>query len=145
MKAIKFYEMIVVAIITCFAFASCGGDDENETPVTLEGTWYLKTEQWWSSSDRSIMINHITYDDYSNTRIWALKKKGETYTVTVFKEGEYHDTYDWLKLGNNEYEKYNDRLVVKSVTSKLLIIDIDDNYLSENEEYKEYGTYTFMR
>lgn len=55
------------------------------------------------------------------------------------------EDYKTVKCIIDEYQKRSDRVVVKSVSAKQLVVDYYDGYYSEDENYKEYGVYTFMK
>jgi hypothetical protein len=100
----------------------------------------LKSEKWFTNESRTQVRSEKSYGDYSKERVWVIKKSGDEISLT-----ENGKERTMTKLGNNEYRKNNDKFVVKTLTSKSLIVDYSDNYFKEKDEYKEYGVYAFMR
>ena len=77
--------------------------------------------------------------------MWVIKKDGDNLSLIQTRRNKEAQTYTLEKKGNNEYQKGNDRVVVKSVSAKQLVIDYYDNYYGDYDDDKEYGVYTFMR
>ena len=144
MKTIKLLGLALITVLLSVGFSSCSksSDDDNggETSASIEGTWYLKAEKWFTDASRKKVSSEKTYRDYSNERIWIIKKNGDGISLT-----ENGTERTMTKLGNNEYRKNNDKFVVKTLTANSLIVDYYDNFFKEDDEYKEYGVYTFMR
>jgi hypothetical protein len=149
MKTLRLWGMALIAVLVSVSFSACGDSDDEEDngrglQTTIEGTWYLKAEVWygWKNGqpDMSNMTINKSYGDYANERIWVIKKNGDGISLT--EDGEERTI---TKIGNNEYKKGRDRFVIKSVTSNSLVVDYYDNYYDEEDDYKEYGVYTFMK
>ena len=60
--------------------------------------------------------------------MWVIKKDGDNLSLIQTRRNKEAQTYTLEKKGNNEYQKGNDRVVVKSVSAKQLVIDYYDNY-----------------
>ena len=143
MKTIRLFGIVFLTVLMSVSFSSCSkSDDDNggETSASIEGTWYLKSEKWFTNESRTQVRSEKSYGDYSKERVWVIKKSGNEISLT-----ENGKERTMTKLGNNEYRKNNDKFVVKTLTSKSLIVDYSDNYFKEKDEYKEYGVYAFMR
>ena len=144
MKTLRLFGVALLTVLMSVSFSACGGDDDVDnggSSASIEGKWYLKSEKWFSDAARTKVTMEKTYGDYANERIWVIKKNGDSISLT--ENGKERSI---IKIGNNEYKKGDhDRFVVKSVTSNSLVVDYYDGYYYDNEEYKEYGVYTFMR
>lgn len=154
MKTLRFLGMALIAVLVSVSFSACGDSDDEEDnggglQTTIEGTWYLKTEIWYAWSNGKADMQNITsqksYEDYDKERVWVIKKDGDNLSLIQTRRNKEAQTYTLEKKGNNEYQKGNDRVVVKSVSAKQLVIDYYDNYYDDEDDYKEYGVYTFMR
>ena len=145
MKTIRFFGVALFTVLLSVGLSSCSkSDDDNggEVSASIEGTWYLKAEKWFTDESMTTVKKEKTYGDYANERIWTFKKSGDDLILT--QESGSTREYTLIKNGNNDYQKGNDRFVVKTLTTNSLIVDIYDNYY-DKDEYKEYGTYIFMR
>jgi len=146
MKTLRFIGVALLTVLMSVAISSCSkSDDDNnggggDTSSSIEGTWYLKSEKWFTDESRTTVSSEKTYGDYADNRIWVIKKSGDGISLT--ENGKERSV---TKVGNNEYRKNNDRFVVKTLTSKSLIVDYYDNYYKEDKSQLEYGVYTFMR
>ena len=146
MKTLKFIGIALLTVLMSVSFSACGGSDDDDnggggdTSSSIEGTWYLKSEKWFTDESRTTVSSEKTYGDYADNRIWVIKKSGDGISLT--ENGKERSV---TKVGNNEYRKNNDRFVVKTLTSKSLIVDYYDNYYKEDKSQLEYGVYTFMR
>ena len=147
MKTIRLFGVALLTVLLSVGFSSCSkSDDDNGggTSASIEGKWYLKSEIWYGwkdgQPDMSYIKFSVTYGDYADERICVIKKNGESISLT--ENGKERSI---SKIGNNEYQKNNDRFVVKSLTSNSLVVDYYDNYYKDSESQKEYGVYTFMR
>ena len=147
MKTLRLWGMALIAVLVSASFSGCGSDDDNgggDTSASIEGKWYLKSEIWygWKNGqpDMSNITINETYGDYANERIWVIKKSGDGISLT--ENGKERSV---TKIGNNEYQKGNDRFIIKSVSANSLVVVWYDNYYDEEDEYKEYGIYTFMK
>ena len=142
--------MALLALFMSVSFSACGGSDDDDnnggggdTSASIEGTWYLKSEKWFTDESRTKVSSETTYGDYANEIVWTFKKSGNDLILT---DGPC-DTkeYTLVRNGNNEYRKHNDRFVVKTLTSNSLVVDYYDNYYDEDKSLWEYGTYYFMK
>ena len=146
MKTLKFIGIALLTVLMSVSFSACGGSDDDDnggggdTSSSIEGTWYLKSEKWFTDESRTTVSSEKTYGDYADNRIWVIKKSGDGISLT-----ENGTERSVTKVGNNEYRKNNDRFVVKTLTSKSLVVDYYDNYYKEDKSQLEYGVYTFMR
>ena len=148
MKTIRLFGVALLTVLLSVGFSSCSkSDDDNgggDTSASIEGKWYLKSEIWYGMKNGQIDMSNITinktYGDYADNRIWVIKKSGDGISLT-----ENGTERSVTKVGNNEYRKNNDRFVVKTLTSKSLVVDYYDNYYKEDKSHLEYGVYTFMR
>lgn len=159
MKTLRFLGMALIAILVSVSFSACSSSDDDDDNgggglvTTIEGTWYLKSERWYAWKDGQPDMHNIkmqqSYDDYAKERIWVLKKDGENLLLeqTMTEKGKREtNKYTLEKIGNNEYKKGNDRVVIKSISEKQLVVDYYDGYYSDyDDDAKEYGIYTFMR
>ena len=147
MKTIRLFGVALLTVLLSVSFSSCSkSDDDNgggDTSASIEGKWYLKSEIWYGMKNGQIDMSNITinetYGDYADNRIWVIKKSGDGISLT-----ENGTERSVTKVGNNEYRKNNDRFVVKTLTSKSLVVDYYD-YNNDNSQLEEYGVYTFMR
>ena len=148
MKTIRLFGIALLTVLMSVAISSCSkSDDDNNggggSSASIEGTWYLKSEKWFTDESRTTVSSETTYGDYANERVWTFKKSGNDLILT---DGPC-DTkeYTLVRNGNNEYRKHNDRFVVKTLTSNSLVVDYYDNYYDEDKSLWEYGTYYFMK
>ena len=146
MKNIRLVGMALLALFMSVSFSACGGSDDDDnnggggdTSASIEGTWYLKSEKWFTDESMKTVSSEKTYGDYANERVWTFKKSGNDLILTDTKE------YTLVRNGNNDYQKHNDRFVVKSLTSNSLVVDYYDNYYKDDKSQREYGTYSFMK
>ena len=152
MKAIRLFGVALLTVLLSVSLSSCSkSDDDNgggSSSASIEGTWYLKAEKWygWKNGqpDMSNETINKTHGDYDDNRIWVIKKSGSNYILTE-KRPSKEKEYTLTSVGNNEYQKGNDKFIVKSVTAKSMEVGYYDNFYKEDESAKEYGIYTFMK
>lgn len=154
MKTFRLLGMALLAVFMCVGFTACGDDDDDSNGgvvASIEGTWYLKAEIWYAWENGQPVMNIVTkqksYADYYKGRIWNFKKNGETWVLGKKTEKDDDFNYNNLtKVGNNEFSMgESDRFIIRSVTANTLVVDYYDNYYNDDDSYKEYGVYTFMR
>ena len=151
MKNIRLVGMALLALFMSVSFSACGGSDDDDnnggggdTSASIEGTWYLKSEKWFTDESRTTVSSEKTYGDYANERVWTFKKSGNDLILTeVFPDQTNEHTL--VRNGNNDYQEGNDRFVVKTLTSNSLVVDYYDNYYKDDKSQREYGTYSFMK
>ena len=151
MKNIRLVGMALLALFMSVSFSACGGSDDDDNngggdiSASIEGTWYLKSEKWFTDESRTKVSSETTYGDYANERVWTFKKSGNDLILTEKFSDGYTEEYTLVRNGNNDYQKDNDRFVVKTLTSNSLVVDFYDNYYDDDESEWEYGTYYFMK
>ena len=152
MKNIRLVGMALLALFMSVSFSACGGSDDDDnnggggdTSSSIEGTWYLKSEKWFTDESMKTVSGEKTYGDYANERVWTFKKSGNDLILTQKSSSGYTNEYTLVRNGNNDYQKGNDRFVVKTLTSNSLVVDYYDNYYDDDKSLWEYGVYTFMR
>ena len=152
MKNIRLVGMALLALFMSVSFSACGGSDDDDnnggggdTSSSIEGTWYLKSEKWFTDESRTKVSSETTYGDYANERVWTFKKSGNDLILTQKFSDGYTKEYTLVRNGNNDYQKSNDRFVVKTLTSNSLVVDFYDNYYDDDKSLWEYGTYYFMK
>lgn len=152
----KTFRLIGIIMLTALVFSGCSkSDDDNgggggETSASIEGKWYLKSEIWYDwkdgQPDMANILDNETYGDYANERIWTIEKSGDDLIIT---ETRSHGQGDYkikpIKNGNNDYRYDNNRFVIKSVSSKSLVIDYYHHYYDKADTDKDFGVLTFMR
>ena len=151
MKNIRLVGMALLALFMSVSFSACGGSDDDDnnggggdTSSSIEGTWYLKSEKWFTDESMKTVSGEKTYGDYANERVWTFKKSGNDLILTeVFPDQTNEHTL--VRNGNNDYQEGNDRFVVKTLTSNSLVVDYYDNYYKDDKSQREYGTYSFMK
>ena len=150
MKTLRFIGIALLTVLMSVAISSCSkSDDDNNggggSSASIEGTWYLKSEKWFTDESRTKVSSETTYGDYANERVWTFKKSGNDLILTQkFSDGDTNE-YTLVRNGNNDYQKYDDRFVVKTLTSNSLVVDFYDNYYEDDKSQWEYGTYYFMK
>ena len=149
MKTIRLFGITLLTVLMSVAISSCSkSDDDNngggDISASIEGTWYLKSEKVFTDESWTTVSSETTYGDYANERVWTFKKSGNDLILTQKHSGQTNE-YTLVRNGNNDYQKYNDRFVVKSLTSNSLVVDLYDNYYDDDESLWEYGTYYFMK
>ena len=156
MKTLKVLGGALLVVLMSVGLAACGGDSESNdgAPAAIEGTWYLKAVTWygWKNNqpDMSTIYSQRTFDDYSDTETWTLKKSGENLILTKKESGDEPSTYTLEKVGENEYRRMggssngNDKIVFKSVTAKRMEVEYYDNFYRQTQN-KEYGYHIYMR
>ena len=152
MKNIRLVGMALLALFMSVSFSACGGSDDDDnnggggdTSSSIEGTWYLKSEKWFTDESMKTVSGEKTYGDYANERVWTFKKSGNDLILTHKSSSGQTNEYTLVRNGNNDYQKSYDRFVVKTLTSNSLVVDYYDNYYDDDKSLWEYGVYTFMR
>ena len=152
MKNIRLVGMALLALFMSVSFSACGGSDDDDnnggggdTSSSIEGTWYLKSEKWFTDESMKTVSSEKTYGDYANERVWTFKKSGNDLILTHKSSSGQTNEYTLVRNGNNDYQKSYDRFVVKTLTSNSLVVDYYDNYYDDDKSLWEYGVYTFMR
>lgn len=151
MKNIRLVGMALLALFMSVSFSACGGSDDDDnngggggSSASIEGTWYLKSEKWFTDESRTKVSSETTYGDYANERVWTFKKSGNDLILTA-ENPDCTNEYTLVRNGNNDYQMYDDRFVVKTLTSNSLVVDWYDNYYVDDKSQWEYGTYYFMK
>ena len=149
MKTLRLFGIALLTVLMSVGSSSCSkSDDDNNggggSSASIEGTWYLKSEKWFTDESRTKVSSETTYGDYANERVWTFKKSGNDLILTQKHSGQTNE-YTLVRNGNNDYQKYNDRFVVKSLTSNSLEVDWYDNYYVDDKSQWESGTYYFMK
>ena len=149
MKTIRLFGVTLLTVLMSVAISSCSkSDDDNDggggSSASIEGTWYLKSEKWFTDESRTKVSSETTYGDYANERVWTFKKSGNDLILTE-EFPEQTNEHTLVRNGNNDYQKYDDRFVVKTLTSNSLVVDFYDNYYVDDKSQWEYGTYYFMK
>ena len=150
MKNIRLVGMALLALFMSVSFSACGGSDDDDnnggggSSASIEGTWYLKSEKWFTDESWTKVSSETTYGDYANERVWTFKKSGNDLILTV-ENPDCTNEYTLVRNGNNDYQMYDDRFVVKTLTSNSLVVDWYDNYYVDDKSQWEYGTYYFMK
>ena len=152
MKNIRLVGMALLALFMSVSFSACGGSDDDDnnggggdTSSSIEGTWYLKSEKWFTDESMKTVSSEKTYGDYANERVWTFKKSGNDLILTHKSSSGQTNEYTLVRNGNNDYQKSYDRFVVKTLTSNSLVVDYYDNYYDDDKSLWEYGTYYFMK
>lgn len=158
MKTIRLFGVTLLTVLMSVAISSCSkSDDDNDggggSSASIEGTWYLKSEKWFTDESRTKVSSETTYGDYANERVWTFKKSGNDLILTEEEFPDYtngytlvRNEYTLVRNGNNDYHKgYWDRFVVKTLSSNSLVVDYYDNYYDDDKSVWEYGTYYFMK
>lgn len=150
MKTLRLFGIALLTVLMSVGSSSCSkSDDDNNggggSSASIEGTWYLKSEKWFTDESRTKVSSETTYGDYANERVWTFKKSGNDLILTTkFSDGDTIE-HTLVRNGNNDYQKYDDRFVVKTLTSNSLVVDWYDNYYVDDKSQWEYGTYYFMK
>ena len=149
MKTLRLFGIALLTVLMSVGYSSCSkSDDDNGggggSSASIEGTWYLKSEKWFTDESRTKVSSETTYGDYANERVWTFKKSGNDLILTLKHSGQTNE-YTLVRNGNNDYQKYDDRFVVKTLTSNSLVVDFYDNYYVDDKSQWEYGTYYFMK
>ena len=143
--------MALLALFMSVSFSACGGSDDDDnnggggSSASIEGTWYLKSEKWFTDESMKTVSGEKTYGDYANERVWTFKKSGNDLILTHKSSSGQTNEYTLVRNGNNDYQKSDDRFVVKTLTSNSLVVDFYDNYYDDDKSLWEYGTYYFMK
>ena len=150
MKTLRLFGIALLTVLMSVAISSCSkSDDDNGggggSSASIEGTWYLKSEKWFTDESRTKVSSETTYGDYANERVWTFKKSGNDLILTQKFSDGYTNEYTLVRNGNNDYQMYDDRFVVKTLTSNSLVVDFYDNYYVDDKSQWEYGTYYFMK
>ena len=150
MKTLRLFGIALLTVLMSVGSSSCSkSDDDNNggggSSASIEGTWYLKSEKWFTDESRTKVSSETTYGDYANERVWTFKKSGNDLILTQ-EDPDYTNEYTLVRNGNNDYHKGDyDRFVVKTLTSNSLVVDYYDNYYDDDKSQWEYGTYYFMK
>ena len=151
MKAIKFLGMAIFMALVSVCFTACSSDDDETSSASVEGKWYLKSEKWYDckdgKADMSKVEDEITYDDYSTKYVLVITKSDDDYSITEYRNESIFDT--WSHVGSFEYRQKGgtglDKIVIKSVSEKTMVIEYYDHYYSETGQIRDYGVLTYMR
>ena len=149
MKTLRFIGITLLTVLMSVGSSSCSkSDDDNGggggSSASIEGTWYLKSEKWFTDESRTKVSSETTYGDYANEIVWTFKKSGNDLILTE-ESPNCTNEYTLVRNGNNDYQMYDDRFVVKTLTSNSLVVDFYDNYYDDDKSYWECGTYYFMK
>ena len=149
MKTLRLFGIALLTVLMSVGSSSCSkSDDDNNggggSSASIEGTWYLKSEKWFTDESRTKVSSETTYGDYANEIVWTFKKSGNDLILTQKHSGQTNE-YTLVRNGNNDYQKYDDRFVVKTLTSNSLVVDWYDNYYVDDKSQWESGTYYFMK
>ena len=118
-KILLFMMTILVMVLTCIGFTSCGSDDDDNNSVSIVGTWECE----WNDNDESgytvLIFNSngtgILRDYYYEGKKERLDE--EEYFDWIFDE----DTMKLKLLFGDEVETWR----VEMLTSRKLVIDGD--------------------
>ena len=149
MKTLRLFGIALLTVLMSVGSSSCSkSDDDNNggggSSASIEGTWYLKSEKWFTDESRTKVSSETTYGDYANEIVWTFKKSGNDLILTQKHSGQTNE-YILVRNGNNDYQKHDDRFVVKTLTSNSLVVDFYDNYYDDDKSLWECGTYYFMK
>ena len=157
MKTLRLFGIALLTVLMSVGSSSCSkSDDDNGggggSSASIEGTWYLKSEKWFTDESRTKVSSETTYGDYANEIVWTFKKSGNDLILTEEEFPDYtndytlvRNEYTLVRNGNNDYHKGDyDRFVVKTLSSNSLVVDYYDNYY-DDKSYWECGTYYFMK
>ena len=150
MKTLRLFGIALLTVLMSVGSSSCSkSDDDNGggggSSASIEGTWYLKSEKWFTDESRTKVSSETTYGDYANERVWTFKKSGNDLILTE-ESPNCTNEYTLVRNGNNDYHKGDyDRFVVKTLSSNSLVVDYYDNYYKDDKSQREYGTYSFMK
>ena len=150
MKTLRLFGIALLTVLMSVAISSCSkSDDDNNggggSSASIEGTWYLKSEKWFTDESMKTVSSETTYGDYANEIVWTFKKSGNDLILTEKSSSGQTNEYTLVRNGNNDYQKGNDRFVVKTLTSNSLVVDYYDNNYDDDKSQREYGTYYFMK
>lgn len=150
MKTLRLFGIALLTVLMSVGSSSCSkSDDDNNggggSSASIEGTWYLKSEKWFTDESWTTVSSETTYGDYANERVWTFKKSGNDLILTTKCSDGDTIEHTLVRNGNNDYQMYDDRFVVKTLTSNSLVVDWYDNYYDEDKSLWEYGTYYFMK
>ena len=156
MKTLRLFGIALLTVLMSVGSSSCSkSDDDNGggggSSASIEGTWYLKSEKWFTDESRTKVSSETTYGDYANEIVWTFKKSGNDLILTEEEFPDYTneyttDEYTLVRNGNNDYHKGDyDRFVVKTLSSISLVVDYYDNYYDDDKSHWECGTYYFMK
>ena len=158
MKTLRLFGIALLTVLMSVGSSSCSkSDDDNGggggSSASIEGTWYLKSEKWFTDESRTKVSSETTYGDYANEIVWTFKKSGNDLILTEEEFPDYtndytlvRNEYTLVRNGNNDYHKGDyDRFVVKTLSSNSLVVDYYDNYYDDDKSLWEYGTYYFMK
>ena len=158
MKTLRFIGITLLTVLMSVGSSSCSkSDDDNGggggSSASIEGTWYLKSEKWFTDESRTKVSSETTYGDYANEIVWTFKKRGNDLILTEEEFPDYtndytlvRNEYTLVRNGNNDYHKGDyDRFVVKTLSSNSLVVDYYDNYYDDDKSLWECGTYYFMK
>ena len=147
-----FISMLLVMMPICFI--ACGGDDEEKLnfSASIEGIWYLRYEKWYDWKDGKADMSKDPYvkQHTDNSFVWTIAIINGSPIITETRSGTIEET--WANIESNKYRNQNgtgrDLVVVKSVTSESMEVELYDGYYGEGYETgktSEYGVLTFMR
>ena len=158
MKTLRLFGIALLTVLMSVGSSSCSkSDDDNGggggSSASIEGTWYLKSEKWFTDESRTKVSSETTYGDYANERVCTFKKSGNDLILTEEEFPDYtngytlvRNEYTLVRNGTNDYHKgYYDRFVVKTLSSNSLVVDYYDNYYDDDKSHWECGTYYFMK
>ena len=74
MKTLRLFGIALLTVLMSVGSSSCSkSDDDNGggggSSASIEGTWYLKSEKWFTDESRTKVSSETTYGDYANERV----------------------------------------------------------------------------
>ncbi len=150
MRSLKIWSMAMVTWIVAMGLSACGGSagdrvEKGSKGASIVGVWYLKSEMWFTDETRKAVRSERSYPDYCTKRIWMFDERGDSILFAATEGHELNKEKQALKEnGTNDYQYGSDRMVVKSVTDRELVVRYYHDYYNEGEQ-KECGVMVFMK
>ena len=150
MKTKSFISLLSLTlglIVSVFSFTSCGGGDDDEHQISsssIEGTWYLINEKNYSDDTFTTMLSEESYNKNDTRKKWNITYQGQNLHI-IQNDSR---TLEFIKVSNNVYQYSDDRYVIKSISSTLMIVEYIDHYYttdSSKEDKKDFVIYTFTK
>jgi len=116
MKKIKFLAMMLLSIIVCTGFVSCGDDDDDDNGNALVGTWeayiqedgYVDHEVITFTADGRVTETYTEEDGYSETVSGTYTVDGNVLVISAVVDGENISVVNLFSVEGDKLTLVND-------------------------------------
>lgn len=154
----KLFILLIGALMFLpISLSSCSGDDDNDNEIIgsttdLIGVWESVSGSAQIKKDGKVIANQTLNNNSSRIEFY----EDGTYRFGEYYDGEWdwdYEAYEWkyvngkiiLKDEQDDYEYYENYVVVKSLTSKKLIVNVIEKYIEDGSSYEMNSTVEFRK